>query len=190
MDRWSQNRAADRRRGRTYLAARRRGHRPWPSLRLVLAGELKRTGGDHRRAFDTYQTRLASIYPRQATRCGTVHFVLRHPDPIRPVVPQPMRAMNSARWPPCWPAACATTSSCPTTASSSWNTRPRRKPYGESRRSGSTRRRIVPRWSRGARARHRGSGRMHGLRRRRQRYGAARRRVPGGLGPGGDSVRW
>ena len=57
--------------------------------------------------------------------------------------------------------------SCPTTASSSWNTRPRRKPYGESRPVGSTRRRIVPRWSRGARARHRGSGRMHGLRRRR-----------------------
>ena len=30
--------------------------------------------------------------------------------------------------------------------------------------SGATRRRIVPRWTRGARARHRGSGRMHGLR--------------------------
>jgi hypothetical protein len=70
MDRWSQKRAADRRRGRTYLAARRRGHRPWPSLRLVLAGELKRTGGDHRRAFDTYETRLRPFTPADGSCHG------------------------------------------------------------------------------------------------------------------------
>ena len=70
MDRWSQKRAADRRRGRTYLAARRRGHRPWPSLRLVLAGELKRTGGDDRRAFDTYETRLRPFTPADGSCHG------------------------------------------------------------------------------------------------------------------------
>jgi 2-polyprenyl-6-methoxyphenol hydroxylase-like FAD-dependent oxidoreductase len=56
-----------------YLAARRRGHRPWPSLRLVLAGELKRTGGDHRRAFDTYETRLRPFI--HAKQPGAERFI-------------------------------------------------------------------------------------------------------------------
>jgi FAD binding domain len=54
----------------------------------VLAGELARAAADYRRAFDAYEARLRPFIKTKQAGAGAVHLVLRHADPIRPVVPQ------------------------------------------------------------------------------------------------------
>lgn len=63
----------------------------------MLAGELARAGGDHRRAFDAYEKRLRPfIEGKQASAAKFIWF-FRHPNPIRPVVSQRCDAHDELR---------------------------------------------------------------------------------------------
>ena len=53
----------------------------------VLAGELMRTDGDHQR-LQRLRDPAAPVHPIQAIQCGEIHFVFRHADAIRALVPQ------------------------------------------------------------------------------------------------------
>ena len=63
----------------------------------VLAGELLRADGDHRRAFNAYETRLRPFVRDKQSSAETAHRVLRHKDPIRAVVPQRRDAHDELR---------------------------------------------------------------------------------------------
>lgn len=86
MDRWSRGRVL-----------RRRGHRPGDHRGLRAGRGARPRRGRPPSRLRRLREAPASLHRGQASQCGEVHLVFRHPNPIRPVVSQRCDAHDELR---------------------------------------------------------------------------------------------